>query len=191
MNNTPAHSSDSVTALMEESPLSCAVLEAEKLAVIRLSGKGNFLTSVPLKKFSEHLQKTNKVNDLIVDLGGCETMDSTFMGVLASVGMVQIRRGARKLIIANANEHCRKLLKTLGIARLLEVHEPQESGDHQKILNKAAGQLEPMAQEALSHTDQICHTLEAHRTLVRADGENEIRFQSVIHYLEKSLETEK
>lgn len=176
---------------MEESPLSCAVLEAEKLAVIRLSGKGNFLTSVPLKKFSEHLQKTNKVNDLIVDLGGCETMDSTFMGVLASVGMVQIRRGARKLIIANANEHCRKLLKTLGIARLLEVHEPQESGDHQKILNKAAGQLEPMAQEALSHTDQICHTLEAHRTLVRADGENEIRFQSVIHYLEKSLETEK
>ncbi|MGF1572633.1 MAG: STAS domain-containing protein [Sumerlaeia bacterium] len=176
---------------MEDSPLSCAVLDQEQLAVIKLYGKGNFISSVPLKKFSEYVCKSSVVKDIILDLEDCESMDSTFMGVLASVSIAQIRRGERKLILANANEHCRKLLKTLGIARLLEIHEPNSTSNsataHQISLDKAGEQLEPMHQEKLSHTDQICHTLEAHRTLVRADGENEIRFQSVIHYLEKSL----
>lgn len=173
---------------MEDSPLSCAVLEQEKLAVIKLNGKGNFLSSVPLKNFSEYAHQSGIIKDIILDLEECETMDSTFMGVLASVSIAQTRRGERKVIIANANEHCRKLLKTLGIARLLEVHEPHQTNNtHQNCLDKANGHLEPMQQQTLTHTDQICHTLEAHRTLVKADGENELRFQSVIHYLEKSL----
>lgn len=173
---------------MEDSPLSCAVLEQEKLAVIKLTGKGNFLSSVPLKKFSDHICKSTAVKDMILDLEECESMDSTFMGVLACVGMAQTRRGERKVIVANANEHCRKLLKTLGISRLLEVHEPNKNtAHHQLCIDKAEDQMKPLEQEQLSHTDQICHTLEAHRTLVRADGENEVRFQSVIHYLEKSL----
>lgn len=171
-----------------ENSVSCAILDQQHVAVIRVEGRGNFVNSVPVKKLTDKLQKEDQISDLILDLDHCETMDSTFMGVLAAISMAQVRKGHRKLIIANANEHCSKLLKTLGISNLLELHASHESNHH---IGNAENKLEEVEQDKISHADQICHTLEAHRTLVRADGENEVRFQSVIHYLEKTLEEEK
>lgn len=175
---------------VSQSSVSFAVLEEQHVAVIRVHGRGNFLNSVPLKKFTDLIQSKDASSQIILDLDECETMDSTFMGVLASISMSQVRQKKRKLILANTNEHSAKLLKTLGISNLVEVHECVNDKGPCDHIQQAEGHMETLPTEKISHIDQICHTLEAHRTLVRADGENEVRFQSVIHYLEKSLEEE-
>lgn len=165
-----------------------ALLDDEQTAVLRVSGRGNFLNSVPVKRFADRLASRGRPERFVVDLGECETLDSTFMGVLASISLGQSRQGRRPLAVCNANEHIQKLLNTLGLARLMEVNPGNPSS---AAILRARIEMEPCEAPPVSHTDQIGHTLEAHRTLVRVDGDNVVRFQSVIHYLEKSLEEEK
>lgn len=168
-----------------ESDIRCAVLENDDIAVVRVIGRGSFLNSVPFKRFADHLQAQGHPGKFLVDLAQCETMDSTFMGVLASISIAQTKSGRDRLLVANANEHVRRLLKTLGLTHLLSIHD----GDHaERAISKAEDHLETPDTGPISRLDQILHTLEAHKTLVRVDDENELRFQSVIHYLEKSLQ---
>lgn len=167
--------------------LQYALLDEDRTAVIRVAGRGNFLNSVPLKKFTERLCSTHRPERIVLDLGACETMDSTFMGVLASISLAQSRHGCQPLALCNVNDHIQKLLNTLGLARLMEINSGSISG----TVNRAEGQLEPFENPQVSHTEQLSHTLEAHRILTRLDDGNVVRFQSVIHYLEKSLEEEK
>ena len=161
-----------------------ALLDDEQIAVVRVSGRGNFLNSVPLKKFADHLATEGKPHQFIVDLHDCETLDSTFMGVLASISLRQTRAGRDKLILTNINSHIQRLLRTLGLSNLIVL---RDGAGEQDTLRRAETGMEPAEVKPVSHIDQICHTLEAHRTLIKVDEDNEVRFQCVIHYLEKSL----
>lgn len=165
----------------------CAVLDDGRTAIVRVIGRGNFLNSVSLKRFADHLAARGKPETFILDLAQCETMDSTFMGILASVSLAQERGKRSRVVVANPNEHVVKLLKTLGLMRLLDVHEPERRKDRE-LLGRAEESLAPAEAAAITHAEQIDHTLKAHKALVPLDDENESRFQSVIHYLEKSLE---
>ena len=177
--------SSSTTSRNPDTDIRCAVLEDDDIAVVRVFGRGSFLNSVPFKRFADHLQTQGHPRQFLVDLAQCETMDSTFMGVLASVSIAQTKSGREKLLVANANDHVRRLLKTLGLTHLLSIHD----GDHaDRAISKAEEHLQAPSSGPVSRLDQILHTLEAHKTLVRIDDENELRFQSVIHYLEKSLQ---
>ncbi len=167
----------------------CAVLDDGRVAIVRAVGRGTFVNSVPLKRFADHLAARSKPETFILDLEQCETMDSTFMGILASISIAQERANRDKVIVANPNEHIVKLLKTLGLMRLLNVHEPERKKDRE-LIGKAEHELKPAEADTISHIDQINHTLKAHKTLIPLDEENQDRFQSVVHYLEKSLEEE-
>lgn len=167
-----------------EQSISCALLDGEDCAVVRVVGRGNFLNSVPLKRFADHLNARNEPKVFILDLQECETLDSTFMGVIASVSITQTRGDRHKLVVANASDHIRRLLKTLGLTHLLDLRD----GSSQKAaLERASSHLRPADDREVTRTEQILHTLDAHKTLVKIDEENELRFQSVIHYLEQSL----
>lgn len=163
----------------------CAVLPDEDIAVVRVVGRGNFANSMPLKSFTDHLHKEGRPQEFILDLSQCETLDSTFMGTVACISLNQSRGGRRKAIVLNASEHVRRLLKTLGLTALVEMRDSSPV-DTQHI-QKADGTWSHADGQDLSRLEQIVHTLEAHKTLVKIDEENEVRFQSVIHYLEQSL----
>ncbi|MEQ8822141.1 MAG: STAS domain-containing protein [Sumerlaeia bacterium] len=167
-----------------EQDIHCAVLSDDDIAVVRVHGRGSFQNSVFLERFAKHLQEQGRPAEFIVDLGECETLDSTFMGMLASVSQTQKRAGRHQLVVVNVNDHVRRLLKTLGLTYLLEIHESETTRATDAL---AKADLKPAEQEDISRLDQILHTLEAHKTLVELDGENEVRFQSVIHYLERSV----
>lgn len=163
----------------------CAVLESEDLAVVRVRGRGTFQNSVPLKRFADLLQSQQRPKRFIVDLGECETLDSTFMGVLASISLAQTKANRQRVLVAHANDHVKKLLKTLGLTHLLDLHEGDNAN---KAIQKAESEMKPADASPITRLDQLLHTLEAHKTLVKLDDENELRFQSVIHYLEQSLQ---
>ncbi|MDK2973588.1 MAG: hypothetical protein PWP23_3343 [Candidatus Sumerlaeota bacterium] len=163
-----------------------AVLDDGRTAVVRVAGRGNFMNSVPLKKFADRLARKGHPERFIMDLAECETLDSTFMGVLASISLLQTRNGRNRLVVCNVNPHVQKLLTTLGLSRLMDVN----GAANTCAADLARAELAPVEDSEVSHTEQISHTLEAHKTLTRVDGDNAVRFQSVIHYLEKSLEEE-
>lgn len=163
----------------------CALVEGGTVALVRIVGRGNFQNSFAFKQFAELVQGPGKPHQFIIDLGQCPTMDSTFMGVLASVGIRQEKSGNGKLIVINANEQSTRLLKTLGLTHLLEVRHDQV-GD----LVHAEGALQPAQVGTVSRVEQICIMLEAHKQLIDLDNNNEVRFRSVVEMMEDSLRRE-
>lgn len=165
--------------------LLCAVLDEGAIALVRLNGRGCFANSMGLKDFSTRLQERNRALTFIIDLANCESMDSTFMGVMAGIAITQIRNKAPKAIVLNANDHCIRLLKNLGVGQLVDIRR----GSSEEV-SRAEDQFRPTQNRELGRTEQICLTLQAHKQLVNLDKQNEVRFQAVIEYLEKSLTEE-
>jgi anti-anti-sigma factor len=165
--------------------LQCAVLDGGRIAVVRVLGRGNFSNSMPFKRFAAQVNSSPILDQFIVDLQFCESMDSTFMGVLAGAAIALHQQKQVKLIIFQTSDHCKRLLKNLGLLPLVDLRTGQLSA-----IERCEKQLAPAEGEECSRVDQILLTLQAHKELVRIDATNEVRFQAVIEYLEKSLEEE-
>lgn len=164
----------------------CAVLDEGKIALVRVLGRGNFSNSMPLKRFASHVMALRATGQkFVVDLHHCETMDSTFMGVMAGVCISLRQKDGGRVILVNVNDHCRRLLKNLGLMHLLEI---RDSCD--EVFNCSEAEFKSVIGEETDKVDQICLTLQAHKNLIKVDGANEVRFQAVIEYLEKALQDE-
>ncbi len=168
-----------------DSNVYCAVVDKGKIALVKIVGRGSFQNSYPLKQFSDHVQATTKPRDFLIDLSQCPTMDSTFMGVLTCISKAQIAAGLEKVTIVNANEHCEKLLTTLGISMIININKGSS-----EAADRAEKKLAPAETSDVGRVDQIVHILDAHKELASLDEQNEIRFQDVIKYLEQSLKDE-
>lgn len=164
----------------------CAVMEDGGIALIRVKGRGNFGNAMPLKRFINHFQGMKEEQKYVIDLHECETMDSTFMGVIAGVCITTVQRGKGCVVVVNVNDQCKRLLTNLGLTYMLEMR----SGGS-KTMERGAAQLEPVESGEVSKLEQVCLTLEAHKDLIKIDEQNEVRFQGVIEYLQKSLDEEK
>lgn len=172
---------------LSDPSIQCTTLESAPVAIVRVVGRGTFLNSVPLAQFADHFQACpGDQHKFIVDLTECPTMDSTFMGTLAKITIRQTQQNNGKLIICNANDHNRRLLKTLGLSHVMDLR--LKSPDE---LSQEPLQLHPAEAHPMSRLDRICHMIEAHENLVDLETENEIRFSNVLKYLRQSLEEEK
>lgn len=156
----------------------------EGLVAIQVTGRGSFHNSVELKRLADAMfeRVSEHKTRFIVDLAACSTMDSTFMGVLASIGLRQLKESAEQLIVLNANPHVVNLLDTLGLIHFINVRKHREDTNWQCTI---------METEGVSRVDRIIHMIEAHQHLCDADPENNIRFESVLKYLNESLKEEK
>jgi anti-anti-sigma factor len=149
--------------------------------VIRLHGRGNIQCCGGLKQFFERQFKRDPDSEIILDMGDCATMDSTFMGVLAGAGLHVRETHRGRLVLMNLNPHTQKLLRTLGLIHFLEISKsPPPAADSQKF--------EPLTEsKPMSKLDRIRMMIEAHEKLVDVDQGNEIKFQNVLDYLNESL----
>lgn len=158
----------------------------ENIIVVRISGRGSFHNSMELRRLADAMTKADVDHPrFIIDLSDCITMDSTFMGVLASIGLRQLRNTGDKLVAANANEQNVRLLNTLGLSQFLAVRQATATAA------ASDSDFKCMIKEDTSRRDRIIHMLEAHRDLCEADPSNNLRFESVLKYLEDSLKHEK
>lgn len=161
----------------------------EGVVVVRVWGRGSFLNSMELKELADRVADTHGPGNyhFVIDLGECSTMDSTFMGTLASVGLRQRREGSDELCIVNTNEQSFRLLQTLGLAHFISVRKNDACGTGRA----SEGDFLQTDRQAPSRTDRIVHMIEAHEKLVDANSDNAVRFESVLKYLRESLEREK
>jgi anti-anti-sigma regulatory factor len=166
---------------MSESNLSVWV--NDKFACIRIVGRASFTSSVDFKTLVNSLWQQGRTR-FVLDLTSCTLMDSTFLGILASLGLKfgQERNGDGSAIIQllNPNQRICELLENLGVAQFFKViNGPAFSTDHLTPLDPAASHLDK------KEVSRTC--LEAHQFLMEINPANVPRFKDVARFLEEDL----
>lgn len=145
-------------------------------AFVRVHGRGSFKNSPALKQFGIAM-KDRGCRMLIVELGDCLGMDSTFMGVLAGLAILY-RKGEGEVLLRNLSDKNRTLVETLGLNQLIRI---EQGGD-------AQSRRKTTRLDTTSDRKAIAETmLEAHETLVTATPENVVRFKDVLAYLREDV----
>ena len=154
------------------------VAQKEGIVQIRVVGRATFKISRSLREYAIGAVRKG-ITSLTVDLSECQGMDSTFIGVLAMIGLEA--NTDTELVIVNARESHRKLLSSIGVARLWHFTEEPVADVNWKSLCEAAGGVADM--QKLGPT-----VIAAHKTLMDLEPENVPKFKDVVDML--SAETE-
>lgn len=161
---------------------------------VRVVGRGTFQNSQPLRRFAMEMIEHGR-RMFTVDIAQCPNMDSTFLGVLAGIGLRLQRLGdhpAGRLQVVNVSPRNLDLIQTLGLGRLLEVH----PGNGQGTIPPPPGlELELLPESDIEHQTKALDKnettnlmLQAHDNLVKADEHNAPKFRSVTKFLRETLE---
>jgi anti-sigma B factor antagonist len=171
---------------MTTSPVQLLVFVSGKLACIKIKGRANFTSSLDFKTVVEQLMQRG-LTCFVIDLTDCVLMDSTFLGVLAGLGLKM--SGGKKaeeqehsIELMNPNPRIAELLENLGVLHLFHVI----TGPAPEM---AAGIAEhPMVTPApASREEVISNCLEAHKLLMSIDPANIPKFKEVTQFLAEDL----
>jgi len=160
-----------------------SVWAEDKTAWIRIEGRANFNSSVDFKALINGLVEKSYCR-FVLDLTDCVLMDSTFLGVLAGLGMKfnSNRNGGSypTIELLNPNARIADLLENLGVEYLFKIVSGPEL---------SANRLQPVEQTSGSHDrKEISRTcLEAHETLMRINPNNVPKFKEVAQFLAEDL----
>jgi anti-anti-sigma regulatory factor len=151
-------------------------------------GRGTFQNSQPLRQFAMEKIDQGK-QEFVVDLAQCQGMDSTFLGVLAGIGLRLRQNGrAATVHVVNISSHNLDLLETLGLDRLFAMNSntspPLAEAEYRKLPDTDLTQLSrpPDKNET---TDLM---IEAHDNLIRADERNATKFKELTRFLREAVE---
>ncbi len=145
---------------------------------VKVEGRGTFENCQVLKQFSRHMIDRGH-REFVLDLEGCDLMDSTFMGTLAALAFNLREASDGILRVVRANRRNFSLLESLGLDHLFNV-EPDPSEAAPSALSTPRG-------DASSQEVSKADILVAHEALVEADPRNAVRFRDVIEYLREEL----
>ncbi len=154
------------------------------MGMARVQGRGSFKVSASVKDFGGSLLRAG-ISTLVVDLRDCVGLDSTFMGVLAGLAVRFRKEIQGRVILANVSAKIQRLVGTLGLDRLVDIHAvvaspvPEGGGESPAFQDVPAETQTPL--------ESAETMLEAHRNLVEAIPENQPRFQDVLDFLREDI----
>ena len=100
------------------------VKETARTIYIRAQGHVTASLCSDLKsRIFERLEAKPPVENVFVDLSGCDYMDSTFLGLLVGINKRFLRYSERPLTVVRPSPPCTELLRTIGILRLVRIQE--------------------------------------------------------------------
>ena len=165
-------------------PVSLMVAVVEGTVCIKISGRANFTSSLDFKKLVTELTGRG-YRRFVLDLSECVIMDSTFLGVLAGIGLKFTESngdgGNHPVELLNPNERIRDLLENLGVSHLFRTIAAQ--------LPVAEGQFQAIsaAAEQPSRVELTRNCLEAHRLLMSLNPGNVGKFKDCAQFLAEDL----
>ncbi len=165
---------------MEDSTI--LVAQEAETGFIRVLGKGSFRNAKLIKSFADSSREAG-ITRFVIDLQQCKHMDSTFMGVLAGLAAHQKREELEAPKCVNLSPRNRELLETLGLDKIMNLaNRSDESTDHDFASLDAMEQEEDKKESAQT-------MLEAHENLIEADSRNATKFQDVVKFLRRKLDS--
>ena len=161
---------------------------------VRIVGRGTFQNGQPLRRYAMELLERGS-SQFFVDMSQCQGMDSTFLGVLAGIGLrlTQSGRGGQ-IHVLNVSSRNMELLQTLGLDRLFDVN--IAGRDHTKHPFPADADFQMLPDSDLAETskslnkrDTANFMLDAHNNLIKADPRNAPKFQDLTKFLREKVNT--
>lgn len=147
---------------------------------IKVSGRATFDCAPPLRDLARTLAG-EKFDGIKIDLKSCEWMDSTFMGVLAMLGL-RAKAVSAPMEICAADEQNKSLLAGLGLKKLFIFSENAlEDEDSSADWKNGNQEVVKMAEGAQT-------VLEAHKTLMDVDEENVQKFETVVNLVQQDID---
>lgn len=177
---------DETVFLIVSATSSISFAQLNGFLLLACTGKGNFINSPVLRKLADdRIASGDRL--IVLDLGECTGMDSTFMGTLAGIGRRLMGLGGR-LQIAYSSEHNRSLLETLGLDALLDIEPPAavwrgKMEEYRKLLT-------PVDNDGviLKGREQAMHVLGAHQVLSEMNESNAEKFKGVVDGLSQEID---
>ncbi len=151
-------------------------------ACIRIIGRANFTSAVDFKTLINELQDRG-CECFALDLSDCVLMDSTFLGLLAGLGLkVSSGNGGseRRVELFNPSARIMELLETLGVLRLFKIV-------HGSATAAASGEAVQHPASAPSKAEVARTCIEAHQTLMGLNPANVAKFKDVAAFLAEGL----
>jgi len=152
---------------------------------IKISGRANFTSSLDLKKIVTELWDRS-YRRFVFEISDCVLMDSTFLGVMAGIGLQFGEANQRgemcSVAIANPNARIADLLENLGIAHLFKMITSAKEID-------GDGKFETIScnSEGVTRVEVTRNCLEAHKVLMGLNPENVGKFKDVAQFLAEDL----
>jgi anti-anti-sigma regulatory factor len=153
------------------------VAEAPHTGYVRVHGSATYKLASALRDFVTRQLEAGR-HGVLVDLGHCDTLDSTFIGTLTSLTLACRRSGKGCVKLFNLGSHLRDILATLGLTRILDVVEPTD------MVEMSFGELAPARGDKVAVAQLM---LEAHEMLAELNTHNALEFKNVIDYLRAKL----
>lgn len=152
-------------------------------ACMKIAGRANFTSSIDFKAlFDELLAK--QYAWFVLDLTDCVLMDSTFLGVLAGLGLKvngpQADHTTRTLELFNPNVRIQELLENLGVLHLFKISQGQ-------IKFPEITESREVTPANPSHEEAKLTCLEAHQILMEINPENVSKFKELTQFLAEDL----
>ena len=152
------------------------ISEKDGITFIRAKGNASFVCAPPLRELAKKLA-AEPFGGLKIDLEECTWMDSTFMGMLAMLGLNAKKKNV-PAEIWNASEQNEKLLLGLGLKKVF-AFQSGEFGD----ADDAAAASNATTPESNAH-----NVLDAHQTLMDIDISNVQKFEKVVEFVKKDID---
>lgn len=171
---------------MSSSPANLSIWAGDDVVVVRISGRANFQNSVDFKATLLELWHRG-CRRFILDLTNCQLMDSTFLGVMAGLGLKFSKdpnanaAGTARIELLNPSPRIADLFDNLGIIHLFTVSgsPPAEVKDLSPVTPSAS------AAPDRKETTRVC--IEAHLLLMKLNEANVTKFKDVTKFLEEDL----
>jgi anti-sigma B factor antagonist len=163
-------------------PLSVWVDEPHKTVWIKVAGRASFTCGVDFKALIHRLNELG-FRRFVLELSQCLLMDSTFLGVLAGLGLRFDHcppAGRPTIELLNANARILDLLENLGVNHLFSVaNGPSPATDHfDQVGQPPAG---------ADRVEMARTSLEAHQILMSINPANIPKFKDVAEFLAEDL----
>ncbi|UDQ96791.1 STAS domain-containing protein [Lentisphaerota bacterium WC36G] len=149
---------------------------------VKISGRANFEYAPVIRCLAKEIDVVN-FKEISIDLAECIGMDSTFMGIIAMLGLKAHECNA-VMNIVNANEQNKELLIGLGIDRLINFiyRDDTESTSEPETVIECSEKPE----DKQLNTAECVY--EAHATLMDIDEDNVAKFEKVVKYAKTDLD---
>jgi anti-sigma B factor antagonist len=164
-----------------------AVWVGDRLVCVKVAGRANFSGSVDFKTLVTTLWDKG-YHHFVLDLTECLLMDSTFLGVLAGLGLKlndhngqshnQANNG-HAIELLNPSPRIADLIENLGITHLFDVTRGAATTECLTRLDHAATPADKR------EVQKTC--LEAHKTLMEVNPANVPKFKDVAQFLAEDL----
>ncbi len=155
------------------------IAENNGVSTIRVFGRANFECGMPLRSFAKNLSPA--CAGIVIDMAECESMDSTFMGLLTMLSM-RAQKINLPLEVMNASDYCRALLRGLGVEKRFKFVMSASAvggGDNGVSVTGNANSDQLGAAEAV---------VEAHQTLMDVSLDNIAKFEKVVEFAQSDLD---